>query len=203
MRKRSIAVVLALLMVCGLVLPVMAAASLKPFADVPEHHWAYESVLQLQAAGLVEGYPDGEYKGQRPMTRYELAMVIARFLARLDSRIADQLEALRPGMVEEVSAEVSDLIKDEFAKAMAAIDAAKADASAEAKDELEKAKLELAKAIEAVEPTKVVGLSVNFKNASLDLCPEYFESKYNLPVEDVYNNGAAKLLDAIFEYLEG
>ena len=59
------------------------------------------------------------------------------------------------------------------------------------------------KAIEAVEPTKVVGLSVNFKNASLDLCPEYFESKYNLPVEDVYNNGASKLLDAIFEYLEG
>ena len=58
------------------------------------------------------------------------------------------------------------------------------------------------KAIEAVEPTKVVGLSVNFKNASLDLCPEYFESKYNLPVEDVYNNGASKLLDAILEYLE-
>ncbi|MGI6034366.1 MAG: S-layer homology domain-containing protein [Limnochordia bacterium] len=160
MRKRSIAVVLALLMVCGLVLPVMAAASLKPFADVPEHHWAYESVLQLQAAGLVEGYPDGEYKGQRPMTRYELAMVIARFLAQLDSRIADQLEALRPGMVEEVSAEVSDLIKDEFAKAMAAIDAAKAEASAEAKDELEKAKLELAKALEAVEGKPAVETKV-------------------------------------------
>jgi uncharacterized NAD-dependent epimerase/dehydratase family protein len=58
------------------------------------------------------------------------------------------------------------------------------------------------RAIEAVEPTKVVGLSVNFKNASLDLCPEYFESKYDLPTEDVYNNGADKLLDAIFEYLE-
>ena len=57
------------------------------------------------------------------------------------------------------------------------------------------------KAIEAVEPTKVVGLSVNLKNASLDLCPEYFESKYNLPAEDVYNNGASKLLDAILEYL--
>ena len=58
------------------------------------------------------------------------------------------------------------------------------------------------KAIEAVEPTKVVGLSVNLKNASLDLCPEYFESTYNLPAEDVYKNGASKLLDAIFEYLE-
>ena len=58
------------------------------------------------------------------------------------------------------------------------------------------------KAIEAVEPTKVVGLSVNLKNADLDVCPEYFESKFNLPAEDVYNNGASKLLDAIFEYLE-
>ena len=85
-------------MVCGLVLPV--AASLKPFADVPEHHWAYEAVLQLQAAGLIEGYPDGEYKGQRPRTRDEMAMVIARFLAELDSRVADQFDALRPGLVE-------------------------------------------------------------------------------------------------------
>ena len=58
------------------------------------------------------------------------------------------------------------------------------------------------RAIEAVEPTKVVGLSVNLKNASLDLCPEYFESTYNLPAEDVYKNGASKLLDAILEYLE-
>ena len=58
------------------------------------------------------------------------------------------------------------------------------------------------RAIEAVEPTKVVGLSINLKNAELDLCPEFFESKYNLPAEDVYNNGASKLLDAILEYLK-
>ena len=58
------------------------------------------------------------------------------------------------------------------------------------------------RAIEAVEPTKVVGLSVNLKNAELDMSPEYFESTFKLPAEDVYNNGASKLLDAIFEYLE-
>ena len=57
------------------------------------------------------------------------------------------------------------------------------------------------KAIEAVEPTKVVGLSINLKNASGETLEE-FESKFNLPAEDVYNNGASKLLDAIFEYLE-
>ncbi len=58
------------------------------------------------------------------------------------------------------------------------------------------------KAIEAVEPTKVVGLSINLKNADSNMDVEYFESQHGLPVEDVYNNGASKLLDAILEYLE-
>ena len=58
------------------------------------------------------------------------------------------------------------------------------------------------KAIEAVEPTKVVGISINLKNAESDEDIEYFESTFGLPVEDVYNNGASKLLDAIFEYIE-
>jgi len=56
------------------------------------------------------------------------------------------------------------------------------------------------KAIEAVESTKVVGLSINFKNSESDI--ESFESQFGLPAEDVYNNGASKLLDAIIEYLE-
>ncbi len=58
------------------------------------------------------------------------------------------------------------------------------------------------KAIEAVEPTKVVGLSVNLKNADSDTTIESFESEFGLPAEDVYNNGASKLLDAIIEFLE-
>lgn len=58
------------------------------------------------------------------------------------------------------------------------------------------------KAIEAVEPTKVVGLSINLKDVNLDMDVKYFESKFGLPVEDVFNNGASKLLDAIFDYLK-
>ncbi|MBE6499839.1 MAG: DUF1611 domain-containing protein [Methanobrevibacter thaueri] len=58
------------------------------------------------------------------------------------------------------------------------------------------------KAIEAVEPTKVVGLSINLRNANSDENLEDFEKIYNLPAEDVYNNGASKLLDAIFDYLK-
>lgn len=62
--------------------------------------------------------------------------------------------------------------------------------------------LEEIKAIEAIEPTKVVGLSINLKNAELDMDEEYFESMIDIPVADVYNNGASKLLDAILDYLE-
>ncbi len=58
------------------------------------------------------------------------------------------------------------------------------------------------KAIEAVEPTKVVGISINLKNSELeDLDECYFEHTYDLPTQDVYNNGASKLLDAILDYL--
>lgn len=58
------------------------------------------------------------------------------------------------------------------------------------------------KAIEAVEPTKVVGISINLKNSELeDLDECYFEDTYGLPTQDVYNHGASKLLDAILEYV--
>lgn len=57
-------------------------------------------------------------------------------------------------------------------------------------------------AIEAIEPTKVVGLSLNLRNADSNIKCEDFESKYNLPSEDVYNEGASKLLDSILKYLE-
>lgn len=57
------------------------------------------------------------------------------------------------------------------------------------------------KAIEAVEPTKVVGISINLRNADSGVTKEDYEAKYNLPVEDIHENGASKLLDAILDYL--
>ncbi|MDL2246575.1 DUF1611 domain-containing protein [Methanobrevibacter sp. OttesenSCG-928-K11] len=58
------------------------------------------------------------------------------------------------------------------------------------------------KAIESLEPTKVVGLSINLKNADSNTSAEDFEKEFNLPAEDVYNNGASKLLDNILKFLE-
>jgi S-layer homology domain len=56
----------------------------QPFADVPSGHWAYDAIAELAAKGLIEGYPDGAFKGDRAMTRYEMAMVVTRLLARLE-----------------------------------------------------------------------------------------------------------------------
>ncbi len=53
-----------------------------PFPDVPENHWAYETVEQMRERGIVEGYPDGTFGGDRQMTRYEFATIVYRALQK-------------------------------------------------------------------------------------------------------------------------
>ncbi len=70
------------------------------FPDVPENHWARDAVADLAAKGILEGYPDGTFKGDRATTRWELAMAMQRFLAKMEaehSKFATKadLEALR------------------------------------------------------------------------------------------------------------
>ena len=54
----------------------------KEFPDVPANHWAYEAVSKLAGNGIVEGYPDGDFHGDRTMTRYEMAQVIYKALKK-------------------------------------------------------------------------------------------------------------------------
>jgi hypothetical protein len=85
---RHTAVILAAALMFALVAPaltIVTPANAQPFADVPTNHWAYDAIAELAAKGLVEGYPDGTFKGDRAMTRYEMAMVVARLLARIES----------------------------------------------------------------------------------------------------------------------
>jgi hypothetical protein len=63
-------------------------AQANPFSDVPENSWAYDAVRQLAAAGLVTGYPDNTFKGNRPMTRYEMAVLVNRAVNAIQSKIA-------------------------------------------------------------------------------------------------------------------
>ena len=61
-----------------------------PFSDVSTSDWAYQAVSQLSDQGIVEGYPDGTFRGQRNITRYELAQIIARLMANEDQFNAEQ-----------------------------------------------------------------------------------------------------------------
>lgn len=115
MRSKKFALILAAVLV--VTLSASAFAAKNPFADVPADHWAYDSVVQLAAVGLVEGYPDGTYGGTRSMTRYEAAMVFARALARLEALVEDQVIANTAGVQEQVTEEVLaelDVIADEL-----------------------------------------------------------------------------------------
>lgn len=60
-----------------------AFAAQQPFADVPQDHWAYDAIARLAQSGVIEGFPDGTFKGKRNMTRYEFAVAIARVLDQI------------------------------------------------------------------------------------------------------------------------
>jgi hypothetical protein len=67
----------------ALVMPARQATLATPFSDVPANHWAYQYIQSLAADGIIDGYPDGKFKGDRPLTRYEMAVVVARVIAKL------------------------------------------------------------------------------------------------------------------------
>ena len=93
--KKSL--VLAMAMALGVTASAYAA---NPFSDVPAGHWAYDSVAELAAAGVVDGYTDGSFGGDKLMTRYEMAQIVAKAMAKganvdkLAAEFADELDTL-------------------------------------------------------------------------------------------------------------
>ncbi|MDU1056544.1 S-layer homology domain-containing protein [Negativicoccus succinicivorans] len=87
MMNKKLATVLAATCVLG---ATTAFAAPNPFSDVTPNDWAYQAVSQLAAEGVVEGYPDGTFKGQQNMTRYEMAQMVARALVKQDQLNAEQ-----------------------------------------------------------------------------------------------------------------
>ncbi len=92
----------ALVAVAVLVAFAAPALAANPFMDVPMNHWAYDAIGQLASHGIITGYPDGTYKGNQPMTRYELATLVARALAVVDMDKASKqdVEMLKKLVVE-------------------------------------------------------------------------------------------------------
>ena len=87
MMNKKLATVLAAACVLG---ATTAFAAPNPFSDVTPNDWAYQAVSQLAAEGVVEGYPDGEFKGQQNITRFEMAQMVARAMVKQDQLNAEQ-----------------------------------------------------------------------------------------------------------------
>lgn len=77
-----------------------SAYAANPFSDVPAGHWAYDSINKLAAAGVIEGYGDSTFGGDKLMTRYEMAQIVAKAMAKganvdkLAAEFADELANL-------------------------------------------------------------------------------------------------------------
>lgn len=89
--------VLSILLALGVSATAVAA---NPFSDVPAGHWSYAAVEKLAAAGIIDGYGNGRFGGDRLMTRYEMAQIVARAMAkganvdRLAAEFAGELDSL-------------------------------------------------------------------------------------------------------------
>jgi hypothetical protein len=86
--KKKLVASLAAAMVLGVAGTSFAAAN--PFVDVPAKHWAYAAVTELAKDGIVDGYGNGQYQGDKTITRYEMAQIVAKAMAKEDKATAAQ-----------------------------------------------------------------------------------------------------------------
>ena len=84
-----------------------SAYAANPFSDVSTSDWAYQAISDLSDRGMVEGYPDGTFKGQQNITRYELAQIIARLMAK-----EDQMNAEDRAIIDRLASEYADELEN-------------------------------------------------------------------------------------------
>ena len=114
MTKKTLVSAITAALVVGAASTTFAAAN--PFSDVPADSWAYDAVTTLAHDGVIDGFPDGTFQGQKTMTRYEMAQITARAMAKTDLQKADKalVDKLAAEFAEELDnlgVRVSDLEK--------------------------------------------------------------------------------------------
>ena len=72
----------------------VTVSAANPFTDVSADDWAYQAVASLSDEGVIDGYPDGTFRGDKHVTRYEIAQIVARLMAKEDTLNASQKETL-------------------------------------------------------------------------------------------------------------
>ena len=103
--KKSMLILFSVLLIMSSIGTALAAAD---FSDVPARHWAYDAVKQLQQEGLFDGYGDGTFGGDKPLTRYEFAVVTARGLQNY-TRASAQQKVLLDKLSVEFAAELNNI----------------------------------------------------------------------------------------------
>ncbi|MEL7633337.1 S-layer homology domain-containing protein [Sporomusa sphaeroides] len=105
--KRQTAMALAAVFAMSVAGTALAAPA-NPFVDVPAKHWSYDAVSKLAQAGVVSGYGDGTYKGDKTMTRYEMATIIAKAMANSEKADAETQKTI-DALAAEYGAELNNL----------------------------------------------------------------------------------------------
>ncbi len=85
----------------------VTVSAANPFTDVSSDDWAYQAVASLSDEGVIDGYPDGTFRGDKHVTRYEIAQIVARLMAKEDTLNASQQETLA-----KLSSQYADELKD-------------------------------------------------------------------------------------------
>ena len=98
--KKTLVSALTTAIVVGAASTTFAAAN--PFSDVPADHWAYDAVSQLAADGVIDGYGDSTFQGDKNITRYEMAQMVAKAMAKTDVSAQDK------ALIDKLAAEFSD-----------------------------------------------------------------------------------------------
>jgi len=97
---------IALLMIGMFCFASMASAATSSFSDVPSNHWAYSAVNQLAKAGIIDGYGNGTFNGDKTMTRYEMAQIVANAITKANKANPEQ-----KALINKLSNEFSDELK--------------------------------------------------------------------------------------------
>lgn len=113
MRKSLVAALTGALVV-GATATTFAAAN--PFSDVPAGHWAYDAVTRLADEGIIEGYGDGTFRGNRNITRYEMAQMVAKALSRINYTITGTERAELQRLFDTSSPNLTDLQRRALSK---------------------------------------------------------------------------------------
>ncbi len=85
----------------------VSVSAANPFTDVSTDDWAYQAIAQLSSQNVVDGYPDGTFRGEKNVTRFELAQIVGKLMAKKDSLTAEQ-----QATVAKLSASYADELKD-------------------------------------------------------------------------------------------